>query len=100
MTFADYHAWLRRSPCHQCGDTPSEAAHLRCMASLRTVDCLPRRKGAAIWAAIPLCARCHRTGADSLHAVGERAFFADMPEGRAAALCLRYLADWLEEGTR
>jgi hypothetical protein len=101
VTFTEYHAWLRRQPCLRCWEIPAEAAHLRCVASWRTPgDYLPRRKGPAIWAAIPLCASCHRTAKDSLHAVGERAFFADMnmPDGWAAALCLRYLAERLEEG--
>lgn len=46
--------------------------------SRKSGDWLPRRRGINAIAALPLCPECHRHGKESIHAIGEKAFF----EGR------------------
>jgi hypothetical protein len=61
-----YLAWIRTLPCAVCRATRGvEAAHTG-----------PHGLGqkSSDWSAIPLCARHHRTGADSYHKLGPRKF--------------------------
>ena len=63
-----YLAWIRTQPCAVCGSTRNiEAAHVG-----------PHGLGqkASDRSTIPLCARHHRTGNDSVHSLGPRKFEA------------------------
>lgn len=75
MVDPGYISWLHTKRCAFCGATPVEAAHIR-MASAEVGK---RETGGAEkpddrWA-VPLCAWCHRTGADSQHNIGEERFW-------------------------
>src|SRR5450755_2947081 len=61
-----YLAWVRTLPCVVCGETRGiEASHTG-----------PHGLGqkSSDYSAIPLCAKHHRTGADSYHRLGPRKF--------------------------
>lgn len=79
-----YYAHVAAQPCLRCGAYGVEVAHVRAFRSRKTGDVLPRRKGIAAFAAIPLCPSCHRHGPNSIHNVGEEAFFAALPQPCAA----------------
>ena len=64
---AAYLAWVRTLPCLLCG-AHAEAAHTGHDGGMGFK--------AADRSAIPLCHRCHRTGPQSYHAIGRRAFAA------------------------
>lgn len=95
-----YLAWLKDRPCCACGAHPSEAAHVRGPMSLKTKIQLDRRIGEAYLSAVPLCARCHRTGPHSVHEEGEKTFAADRlgHMEALARLAHAYLARWILEG--
>jgi hypothetical protein len=84
---AAYLAWIRTLPCEVCKcEGRSEAAH--------TGDHGLGQK-APDPHTIPLCARCHRTGPQSYHRLGRRAF-----ERAYGVSCARVVArlnvDWRE----
>lgn len=89
-----FFAFLKEHPCARCGDRGVEVAHLNGLPSPKTGLPLPRRKGIAYAYAIPLCPECHRTGRDSIHEVGEAAFFQAFGkgDGYGPRLAARYLA--------
>lgn len=90
-----YLDWLRMQPCHACGKLGSEAAHVRASISPKTGLLMPRRKKHAMLTAIPLCPTCHRTGPDSIHALGEATWEAKYVQPWTLAhLALAYLARW------
>lgn len=78
---AQYFEWLARKACVRCGVRPVEIAHVRAFRSPKTDDLLPRRHGIAQVAVLPLCAECHRTARDSIHAVGETTFERELGRG-------------------
>lgn len=77
QALSHFYGFIRARPCLRCGATRHvEAAHIRGMVSMKTGDILPRsHQGLPAWSAVPLCADCHREAEDSVHAVGEDAFF-------------------------
>jgi hypothetical protein len=78
-----YLAWIRTLPCLICGRTGGvEAAHTGPHGMAQK---------SADTSAVPLCARHHRTGCDSYHKLGARAF-----EGRHR-VDLRVIAERLNE---
>ena len=95
-----YLTWLKTQACCECGTTPSEAAHVRGPASLKTGQQLARREREAYLSAVPLCMHCHRTDANSVHELGERTYgqhrFGHMDA--LARLAHAYLAQWILEG--
>jgi len=76
-----YYDWLATHSCVRCGASPVEIAHIRAFRSPKTDLLLGRREGIAALAAVPLCAACHRTASDSIHACGEAAFEAGIGKG-------------------
>ena len=64
---AAYLAWVRTLPCLLCG-AHAEAAHTGHDGGMALK--------ASDRSCVPLCHRCHRTGARSYHAIGRRAFAA------------------------
>lgn len=78
--------YARSHPCYSCGTTQEiEAAHLECLPSKKHSGMIPRRNGLGEWPCLPLCANCHRTGADSVHSLGEDSFF-ELHRGKAHAV--------------
>ena len=68
---------VRQCPCLKCGIEPppsNEAAHIRRSSAAHGKTGSMRKKPADCWT-VPLCASCHRTDRDSLHAIGEDLFF-------------------------
>ncbi len=61
--------------CWGCGGHPVERAHFKALISQKTGLRLGRRNGINEWAVMPLCSVCHRTGENSIHAIGEPRFF-------------------------
>ena len=92
-----YYAFVAAHACVRCGHRPSEVAHVRAFRSPKTDDLLPRRKGIAEWAVVPLCPACHRTGAESIHSVGEVAFEHALGHGAGylAEKAGSLLAEWV-----
>jgi len=76
-----YFDWLAARDCLRCGAEPVEVAHVRAFRSPKTDLLLARREGINTLAAVPLCAACHRTAVDSIHAVGEHAFERSIGKG-------------------
>ncbi len=76
-----YYDWLATRDCIRCGDSPVEVAHVRAFRSPKTDLLLGRREGIAALAAVPLCAACHRTAPDSIHAAGEHEFEVALGKG-------------------
>ena len=91
-----YYDWVSTRGCLKCGAAPVEIAHIRAFRSPKTDLLLGRREGIAALAVIPLCADCHRTAPDSIHAVGEAEFEASIGKGsgyltqKAASLIAEY----------
>jgi hypothetical protein len=88
-----YLAWIRTRPCLVCGRIGGiEAAHTG-----------PHGMGqkSPDTSAIPLCARHHRTGNDSYHKLGPRAF--ELHHGLDLRAIVRRLNEkpsiWIEEGS-
>jgi len=92
MTWEDF---LRTKPCLKCGSWPVELAHIHGLVSPKTDQVMPRRKGLARFAAIPLCPGCHRTGKDSIHRLGEDEFFRQL--GRHQCYVFQKLVGYLAE---
>ncbi len=88
---------LAKHPCLRCGSYGVEVAHIRIMPSVKSTGFLPRRQGIAAFGAIPLCEACHRTAADSIHAVGEQAFIEALgkPQGWVHGYVARSIAETL-----
>jgi hypothetical protein len=76
-----YLDWIAARDCIRCGESPVEVAHVRAFRSPKTDMLLGRREGIAALAVLPLCAACHRTAPDSIHAIGESAFEATIGKG-------------------
>lgn len=76
-----YYDWLAARDCLRCGAEPAEIAHIRAFRSPATDLLLARREGISEIAAVPLCPACHRTAADSIHAVGEHTFEKSLSKG-------------------
>lgn len=72
-----WYEWIAGKPCVGCRAWPVQVAHLKLLISNKTGDPLPRRKGANIWAAIPLCLECHLEGPRSIHKLGEAAWMKE-----------------------
>jgi len=89
-----FYEYIASQPCLRCTAQPVEVAHIKGFTSSKTGELLPRRQGIAAYAAIPLCVECHRLAPDSIHAVGEKAFFARF---KTAAWVYAYLARSLAE---
>lgn len=89
--------WIKGRPCCKCGAYGVDAAHVYGIASPKTGLPMPRRRGIAWYAAVPLCKHHHQTGADSIHALGERAFFEAFGQGDGYGMRLvaRYLAEYV-----
>ena len=94
---AHWYGWIKARPCLRCGATQHvEAAHIRGFVSFRTGDVLPRsHKGLQAYSCVPLCVDCHREADDSVHAVGEAAFFERL--GRSKGFVFKWLATALAE---
>ena len=87
---ADRAAWVKRQPCLVCGRRPSENAHTHSAGMGYRADARH---------VVALCARHHRTGADSFHALGSaRAFDAHHGTDLHAAAA-RLDAMWREHTT-
>ena len=54
---------------------------MRAFRSPKTDLLLARREGISELAVVPLCAACHRTAADSIHALGEASFEESIGKG-------------------
>ena len=68
--------YVRSHPCYSCAAGLNvEAAHIECLPSKKHSGLIPRRNGLGEWPCLPLCANCHRIGADSVHSLGEDSFF-------------------------
>lgn len=74
-SLSHWYSYIRSFNCLRCGASDVECAHIEAVLSTKTSGWLPRRTGLAEWACVPLCPSCHRTASDSIHAVGEDAFF-------------------------
>ena len=98
---ASYYAYIAGQPCCACGAyPPSEVAHVRCVASLKTGEILKRgHKGPAAWAVLPLCPDCHRAQDYSMDRTGPEAFWMQRrrPESWATNLVIAYLIAYLEK---
>jgi len=94
---SDYLGWIKLQRCARCHAAGVDVAHIGGLASRKTGLPLPRRSGIAYVWAIPLCKECHQTGRDSIHAVGEHAFFEAFGRGEAYGLRLAgsYLAEYV-----
>ncbi len=92
-----YLGWIKAQRCARCTAAGVDVAHIGGLASRKTGLPLPRRRGIAFVWAIPLCKECHQTGRDSIHAVGEAAFFEAFGRGEAYGLRLAgsYLAAYV-----
>lgn len=92
-----FYRYLKGQPCLRCGSRGVEVAHIRGFVSLKTGDFLPRRQGIAALSAIPLCTDCHRIAPDSIHHIGEAAFFEALgkPVGWVYAYLARSIAEAL-----
>ena len=88
-----WYGWLADKPCVGCRSNNVEVSHLRLLISNKTGDPLPRRMGANLWAAIPLCVICHREGATSIHNMGEDLWM--MAHGMDHEKLLLLWASWL-----
>jgi hypothetical protein len=77
-TFAAQHSCLVRN-CYN----DVELHHVAGAVSLKTHSYLARRNGLAEALVVPLCSAHHRTGADSVHQIGEAQFEQrhGLPEG-------------------
>ncbi len=92
-----WYDWISAKPCIGCGAWPVEVAHMKLLISNKTGGPLPRRNGANIWAAMPLCTTCHR-GRRSIHSMGEDAWLKahDLDHEKLLLLWGSWLAAWLE----
>lgn len=92
-----FYTHVAAQPCLKCGRYGCEVAHVRVMPSAKTTDFLPRRRGAAEFAAIPLCPLHHRTGENSIHALGEARFMQSLgkPECWVFGYVAKLIADAL-----
>ncbi len=67
--------FIRTLPCLVCGAFPVEAAHIRMsseVADKRETGIAEKPDDAFT---VPLCAKCHRTGPESQHNIGEYKFW-------------------------
>jgi hypothetical protein len=88
--------WLGRQPCAVTGQSGVHIAHVEGCISEKTGLILPRRTGPALYYAIPLSPDLHQHDSQSIHAIGERAFFEahDLnPHQLVATLHCRHLAE-------
>lgn len=72
---AAWYSHVGEMACWGCLGHPVELAHFKALVSQKTGEPLNRRTGINEWAVIPLCPECHRLGKQSIHRVGETAFF-------------------------
>ena len=93
-----YYQHVAAQPCLACGSHGVEVAHVRAFRSRKTGDLLPRRKGIAKFAAIPLCPDCHRHSPNSIHNIGEANFFGRLDQPcRVFALMAQLIAETFGE---
>jgi len=78
--------------CLVCDRWPVEMAHIKLLISPKTGMELGRRVGINKWAVVPLCEKCHRTGKDSIHNIGEQKFFEN--HGITMGTLLRVWTSW------
>lgn len=90
-----FYAHVAAQSCYACNGSPVEVAHIRGMAALKHEGAMSRRKGLSEYSCIPLCPNCHRHSRESIHAVGEGAFFERL--GRPACHVYMYLARLIAE---
>ena len=90
-----FYEFLGRRQCLRCGKFGVEIAHIRAFPSRKTAQLLPRRLDVGQYAAIPLCPDCHRHAPDSIHNIGEAAFFEAL--GKTPCYVFQYLAMSLAE---
>lgn len=90
-----FYDYLARRSCLRCGKYGVEIAHIRAFPSRKTTQLLPRRHEVGQYAAIPLCPDCHRHAPDSIHNIGEAAFFETL--GKPPGYVFQYLALSLAE---
>lgn len=83
-------------PCLVCGDR-AELHHIQGGVSFKTWTALPRRSSHAEALFVPLCAKHHRSGGDSVHALGEAEFERThgMPEGHLVRVSASILARFI-----
>lgn len=84
----DWYGYVASFPCLVCGASKVELAHVEAVLSTKTTGWLPRRVGLAEWAVLPICAAHHRTGADSIHTLGEDAALENFRS-------VKWAHDWL-----
>lgn len=72
----DHLGYIHELHCLVCGARPVEAAHLRSPAPRYGKKATGMQEKPHDKWTVPLCAGHHRTDPDSLHNVGEEAFFA------------------------
>lgn len=95
MSKADCKKWydyVAQRVCMTCAGWPVEVAHIKLLISDKTGLALARRDGLNQWAVIPLCDKCHREGPESIHKIGEDAFFEKHHIDRESLL--RVWASW------
>ncbi len=71
----DHLKFIRALPCLVCGAFPVEAAHIRMASSIAAKrETGLQEKPSDCWT-VPLCAKCHRTGSEAQHNMGEYEFW-------------------------
>lgn len=100
---ARYKDWLARRGCIVPGcDRPASLHHVRGARSMKTRQRLPRRKGVADLALLPVCRQHHQDGWDSIHGMGEEAFGVEHLGGSTAVQewAMTFLARYIIEEAR
>ena len=85
-----YYEWVARHPCLACGSPNVELHHIKGVRSFKTRQELPARRDLAEYAVVPLCAECHRTSEESIHALNQQAFGNRRLSGQASVLQWAY----------
>lgn len=93
-----FFAWLAEQGCVKCGGGPVQLHHDTGCRSRKTGMRLPKRRGPAYYAVIPLCGEHHR----EREAIGRAAFEESlgMGEGSLTELMLSQHCWYLEAGGR
>jgi hypothetical protein len=97
-----WYSFVAEHPCLGCIGWPVEMAHLELLISPKTGLQLPRRIGINEWAVIPLCEKCHRTGSESIHALGEDRWMEKngLTRERVAVQWGSWLVEWIAGGMK
>jgi hypothetical protein len=98
IKLARFYSFAAQHPCAagHCHE-PVELHHITGGVSLKNGLQLARRQKHAEALVVPLCARHHRTGTDSVHMMGEAGFerFHNQPEGHLLGLAASLLAAYV-----